>query len=257
MYSSLTEINQKILEAEKTNKPEMIRDLLGDDFLFRRANAVVVDKKTYLDQMSLISYSRLEQTSFEVIPMDPDSAFVILGISAKGTRPDNSEFEGEFKNVRFFRKVNDSWELYAWRNDVLRNGTPAALTDQDKFLGTVVISMLQERNLPERGRWQQVLFHAGARTHWHIHPEGQDLFVIAGKAIVVVKKDSGDPDVIHLNAGGQVHIPRGLLHWHGASKDSFMVHIAYNQFSHSNETSYWFDPVSEEQYAKAHELNKH
>jgi quercetin dioxygenase-like cupin family protein len=46
--------------------------------------------------------------------------------------------------------------------------------------------------------------------------------------------------------GETIYIPPGEKHWHGASPDAPMVHLAVNV---SPETD-WLEPVSEEQYSR-------
>ena len=168
-----------------------------------------------------------------------------MTIRAKGRRPDGQEFSGDFRNMRFFRKENNSWVLYAWRND------PEGAKNEKVFTGTVMVQLLSEQGLPDGKRWQQVFFHPGARTGWHIHPEGQDLVVIGGDALVVKRLVNGDDLVFLVKAGNQIRIEPGEMHWHGTTSNAFMVHIAYNGFIHSTETSCWFDTVSETKYTDA------
>lgn len=67
-----------------------------------------------------------------------------------------------------------------------------------------------------------VTFTPGATTHWHTHEKGQILLVIAGRGLV---QREGAP-VETLLAGSTVWVPAGERHWHGASADSFMTHVA-------------------------------
>jgi quercetin dioxygenase-like cupin family protein len=260
IYNSIAEINTRILDAEKYNKQEYFGKILSDDFIFRKGNGLFVDKATYLMQLPSISYEILKQLTLEIIPMNDESAYAIIKMLARGKRDDQSEFGGTFRNVRFFRRYGEDWLLYAWRNDEIKTDAPeeyvpedknpAGLGGKDKFSGTVLVQKLLEQGLPEGRKWQQVFFHPGARTRWHIHPEGQDLVILAGNALVV-KKINGVDEINRLTAGQQINISPGILHWHGATQDSFMVHIAYNGYTISSETSYWFDEVNNDEYAKA------
>jgi quercetin dioxygenase-like cupin family protein len=40
-----------------------------------------------------------------------------------------------------------------------------------------------------------------------------------------------------------VNIPANVKHWHGATKNSWFVHLAINQGE-----SKWFEPVADEEY---------
>lgn len=91
----------------------------------------------------------------------------------------------------------------------------------------------------------QVTFSPGGRTHWHTHPIGQVLLVIEGKGWYQVR---GEPAQV-LTKGTTITIPKDVEHWHGASADSKMVHIAIsNMFEGSNVT--WMTPVTDEEYAE-------
>lgn len=80
-----------------------------------------------------------------------------------------------------------------------------------------------------------------ARTYWHHHEGGQILIVLAGRGLI--QAEGGPVRVIR--AGDTVWAPPGERHWHGGSRDSFMVHTAI-----SLGTTVWADEVTEEQYAQ-------
>jgi quercetin dioxygenase-like cupin family protein len=67
----------------------------------------------------------------------------------------------------------------------------------------------------------RVLFEPGARTHWHTHPEGQILYIIT-------------PDE---------------KHWHGATSDTYMVHMAINVATTTDGGTDWLEPVTDQEYA--------
>lgn len=67
-----------------------------------------------------------------------------------------------------------------------------------------------------------VFFAPGGRTYWHAHERGQVLHVTAGQGWVCV--EGGEPQVIR--QGDVVWIGPNERHWHGASADSYLVHIA-------------------------------
>lgn len=66
-----------------------------------------------------------------------------------------------------------------------------------------------------------VVFEAGARSNWHLHPAGQILIVTAGKGYHQIE---GQPKEI-IRKGDVVKCPPDVNHWHGASADSSMTHI--------------------------------
>jgi len=66
-----------------------------------------------------------------------------------------------------------------------------------------------------------VYFPPGQRTQWHFHECDQVLYILDGKGIVA--NESGEYEV---EKGMFVIIPAGEKHWHGAKRDSYLVHIA-------------------------------
>ncbi|MBB5638893.1 4-carboxymuconolactone decarboxylase [Pedobacter cryoconitis] len=91
----------------------------------------------------------------------------------------------------------------------------------------------------------QVTFSPGGRTHWHTHPIGQVLLVIEGKGWY---QERGKPAQV-LIKGSTVAIPKDVEHWHGASADSQMVHIAISNMKDGNNVV-WMTPVSDQEYAE-------
>lgn len=53
---------------------------------------------------------------------------------------------------------------------------------------------------------------------------------------------------LKLKPGSIVHIPAGVKHWHGATADSWMQHLAIEVPGENCENE-WCEPVSEEAYA--------
>jgi 4-carboxymuconolactone decarboxylase len=64
-------------------------------------------------------------------------------------------------------------------------------------------------------------FDAGAVNVFHIHDFDQILYVTAGEGIIATEKEE-----VRIRPGDFVVIPAGEKHWHGATPDSSMSHIA-------------------------------
>ncbi len=88
-----------------------------------------------------------------------------------------------------------------------------------------------------------VTFEPGARTTWHAHPGGQTLIVTAGTGRVQRWGDA----VQEIRAGDVVRIPPGEKHWHGASPQTSMTHIAITE-PRGGTSVLWMEPVTEQQY---------
>ena len=86
----------------------------------------------------------------------------------------------------------------------------------------------------------RVTFQPAARTAWHHHSGPQILLVVEGRCRVQKEGES----VRQIEAGGTVCIEPGEKHWHGASPDAPMTHIALN----IDASTTWLDKVSDADY---------
>ncbi|MEB3372124.1 cupin domain-containing protein [Saccharopolyspora sp. S2-29] len=90
-----------------------------------------------------------------------------------------------------------------------------------------------------------VRFSPGARTAWHTHPKGQTLYVTDGIGYVARRGD--EPQEIR--PGDVVYIEPGEEHWHGATPDRFMAHVAIQEADENGEVVTWGEHVTDEEYA--------
>jgi quercetin dioxygenase-like cupin family protein len=112
------------------------------------------------------------------------------------------------------------------------------------FTGNAYLTPLLAKDSNNNFAMGSVTFELGARTNWHTHPKGQVLIVTEGqgwyqekgKAAQVIKK------------GDVINIPENVEHWHGASADNAMIHIAITNYE-ADENVVWLKPVSDEEYA--------
>ena len=91
-----------------------------------------------------------------------------------------------------------------------------------------------------------VLFEPGCRNNWHVHPSNQILIVKEG---VCYYQEEGKP-IQKIEKDGVINILPGIKHWHGASPDRQMIHLAININSEKGTVS-WLEPVTDEQYGNA------
>jgi oxalate decarboxylase/phosphoglucose isomerase-like protein (cupin superfamily) len=80
---------------------------------------------------------------------------------------------------------------------------------------------------PGRVQGASVTFEPGARTAWHTHPLGQTIIVTSGLGRA---QREGGP-VEEIRPGDVVWFEPGEKHWHGASPDVAMTHIAIQEGS--------------------------
>lgn len=125
--------------------------------------------------------------------------------------------------------------------------TTASIGPAEKFTGEVYLNALLTGVSPSRLVAAMVRFNSAARTHWHSHPLGQTLYCTEGRGLVV----SRGGKVIIMQAGDTVYTPPGEVHWHGATQDSLMCHLALVEHD-DGQTATWFEPVSDRDYQAAH-----
>ena len=113
------------------------------------------------------------------------------------------------------------------------------------FTGDAWWNVIYDGQEPSRARLNHVRFAPGARTNWHSHVLGQTLHIVAGVALV----GSRDGAIIEAHPGETVTCPPNEEHWHGATTDQFMEHLALWETDGSDtpETT-WLEPVTDEQY---------
>lgn len=129
---------------------------------------------------------------------------------------------------------------------IIPNGSQASLVGSDDyFTGRVRIDGLFQAEDPARVGGATVTFEPGARTAWHTHPLGQTLIVTQGRGWV---QELGKA-IQEINPGDIVWIPEGVKHWHGATSETAMTHIAIAE-SLNGSVVEWMEKVTDEQYRK-------
>ena len=113
----------------------------------------------------------------------------------------------------------------------------------DKFTGAVEVESLFHADLAGDNGGGMVHFQPGARTAWHTHPRGQTLIVTAGEGWV--QREGGPRFTIRI--GDVVRIPPNVRHWHGASADEAMSHIAIAESIDGSSVT-WMELVPDEAY---------
>jgi quercetin dioxygenase-like cupin family protein len=123
--------------------------------------------------------------------------------------------------------------------------TTSAVGPSDWFTGRVRIDPLFSPPDPARVAGALVTFEPGARTAWHIHPLGQTLIVTAG--LGWAQRDGGP--IEELRPGDVVWFAPEEKHWHGASAQAGMSHIAIQERL-NGELVRWMEQVTDAQYRR-------
>lgn len=111
------------------------------------------------------------------------------------------------------------------------------------FTGTVWVKMLAARTANNNFSIGSVTFEPGARSNWHTHPAGQTLLIIDG---IGFYQEKGQP-VKTIRKGETIICDADIEHWHGASPENGMTHVAITNFKNDSSVV-WLKPVTDEEY---------
>lgn len=115
------------------------------------------------------------------------------------------------------------------------------------FIGNSYLNRLTKQGDPIG--ISNVTFEPSCRNNWHIHHAssggGQVLICVSGEGWY---QEWGKP-AQSLKPGDIVEIPANVKHWHGAKKDSWFSHLAF-EIPGENPSNEWLEPVNDEEYSK-------
>jgi quercetin dioxygenase-like cupin family protein len=117
----------------------------------------------------------------------------------------------------------------------ISDGKPTIKAPAEIFTGDVWFDVVAAPPEPVRLRVNMVRFSPGARTAWHSHVLGQTLHVTEGVALV----QSRGGDVVRVHPGQTLYCPPGEEHWHGATPDRFMCHLAMWEIHDDDAATTW------------------
>lgn len=129
--------------------------------------------------------------------------------------------------------------MQIWRSGMRPSGAGPA----EWFTGQVRIDPLFGADPTSAVAAALVTFEPGARTNWHTHPRGQRLIVTAGCGWV---QRAGGP-VETIRPGDVIWFDPGERHWHGATAQTAMSHIAVQE-AENGRAADWQELVEEEDY---------
>jgi quercetin dioxygenase-like cupin family protein len=132
---------------------------------------------------------------------------------------------------------------------ITRNSTETRPGPTEWFSGTVFIDAVAAPAAGSRLSASSVHFTPGARTAWHTHPHGQTILVTEG--VGLCQRRGGPIEVIR--PGDRVFFEPGEDHWHGATRDRFMTHLAMHEVDDEGNAVTWGDHVTDEEYEVAQE----
>lgn len=111
------------------------------------------------------------------------------------------------------------------------------------FIGNSYLMPISTSQIP----FFNVTFEPGCRNNWHIHLAekggGQMLVGVGGRGWY---QEEGKP-AVEILPGTVINIPANVKHWHGAAKDSWFSHLAF-EIPGEGCSNQWLEPVDDAHY---------
>lgn len=213
-----------------------------------KAQQLPVDMERPVDAAGEVAVDRSALVVPDALPL----FLVLTGDDSFGARRQNPDAWLEFRKTHDL-PFSAAAEALACVRDTTKNGTMApdiqvhrnlswSTGSSEFFTGEVRVQRF-EAPAPARVRASKVTFAPGARTAWHSHPLGQILIVTEGRGLV--QRWGGA--IQEILPGDVVWIPPGVKHWHGATPNAPMTHIAIVE-ALEGEVVTWMELVTEAQY---------
>jgi quercetin dioxygenase-like cupin family protein len=128
--------------------------------------------------------------------------------------------------------------------EVTRNNRGTTKGPSEWFTGDVYVDPVAVPSGASRLNASNVHFAPGARTAWHTHPHGQNIWVTEG--VGRVGRRDGDAEVVR--PGDRVFFEPGEDHWHGASPTRFMTHLSMVVIDEQGARASWGEHVTDAEY---------
>lgn len=191
-----------------------------------------------------------------------DSSLTYHLTNAKAHGVTRAEIAAVITHAAFYAGWPKAWAAFNQAKEVWKEETPADAKEAFQqeimfpignpndayakyFIGQSYLASVSGQPFP----MYNVTFEPGCRNNWHIHHAtkggGQVIICIGGKGWY---QEYGK-DAVELLPGKAIVIPEGVKHWHGAQKDTWMAHLAFD-VPGENASSEWLEPVTDEAYEK-------
>lgn len=149
-------------------------------------------------------------------------------------------------SLGYFLSGNNQYAFATEKSQVLikRDAVASYKGPEEFFTGDVVVEALFPSNETAMYSGAYVTFSPKARSNWHTHPTGQHFLVISG--VAWTQDEHGNK--IEAHPGDTIWCPEGVKHWHGASPNGPMTHLALTGVDRNGKNVEWMEKVSDEQY---------
>lgn len=187
--------------------------------------------------------------------------------NAKKHGVSKKEIAAIITHVAFYAGWPKAWAVFNLAKTIWTEDVPSDASAKEAYQASIFFPIGQDNSAYEQYFVGQsylapisdgafpifnVTFDPGCRNHWHNHRAtkggGQVLICVGGEGYY----QEWGKDAVKLQPGDTVTIPANTKHWHGASKDSWFSHLAF-EIPGENTSTEWSEPVSEEDYFKAQE----
>ena len=184
-----------------------------------------------------------------------DSSFQFHVVSAKKNGVTKAEMAEILTHLAFYAGWPNAWAAFraaaeVYQGDAGADGGLFGLGEPNTaytqyFIGNSYLKPLTD---PDRTIFlANVTFEPGCRNTWHIHRAAR-----GGGQILLCTNGRGwyqewGREARELFPGDVVSVPAGVKHWHGAARDSWFSHVAFEAPGEgcSNE---WLEAVDDPQY---------
>jgi quercetin dioxygenase-like cupin family protein len=126
---------------------------------------------------------------------------------------------------------------------------PTVKAPAQTFTGDAWFDVIVRGEEPSRIRVNVVRFAPRARNAWHAHAVGQTVHVTDGVGLIQSRGEAA----VEIQPGDTIQTPPGEWHWHGASPDRFMTHLAIWEAAADGREAEWGEQVTDAEYQAAAE----
>ncbi len=183
--------------------------------------------------------------------------------NAKNNGVTQAEMAAAITHTAFYAGWPKAWATFNLAKEVWTDQTPA-LTEKEKYQKTIFFPIGKPNDAyakyfvgqsylapisTEQVTFFNVTFEPKCRNNWHVHHAekggGQLLVAVGGRGYY----QEWGKEPVEMTPGTVIHIPANVKHWHGAAKDSWFSHLAF-EIAGDNTSNEWLEPVSGEDYNK-------
>ena len=103
---------------------------------------------------------------------------------------------------------------------IVRSGE-GTVQESGTFTGKTQLTRMLDAQQPGGMAVSVVHFEDGSRTHWHVHPGEQVLYILAGEGRVGTASEE-----FAVQPGDVIYAAPNERHWHGATPGDSMTHLS-------------------------------